>query len=163
MFRNQPYSFLSAVGAVFGLLLLAAPAGAGLTGIEISSEPPGSERDGHTVQENIPPKPPIGKENPPPPRAPWGLFDLGGENPSNGDGWSSGDEWFNLLPPPMLRNLPLSPPSGQFGGPVGPHLILDLPNQPHATTPGALRPIPAPGVLGLLGLGGLAWLGRRRR
>jgi MYXO-CTERM domain-containing protein len=154
MFRNQSYAFLSAVGVIFGALLLAAPAGAGFNDTQISNDPQGSERGGHTVQENTPPKPPIGGEVPDPPSPPLGFTDWGEEDPFNSDGWSSENPWLDLLPPPPPRRL------GDF---VGPHLSAGLAQQPGTAAHGAMSPIPAPGGLGLLGLAALASIGRRRR
>ena len=162
MFRNRSYTFLSAVGATCSALLLTVPAGAGFNGIEISNDPEGSERGGHTVQENIPPKPPVGGEVPDPPNLPFGLSDWRPGDPLSG-GWSDGDEWTNLFPPPMLIDLPLGPPSGPIDGQVGPDLSVGLPSTTTFGTTGAVSPIPAPGALSLLGLGALALLGRRRR
>lgn len=165
MLRYKTYTFLSAVGTILGALLLAAPAGAGWEDTDIVLRPGGGQlsRDGHTVQEDIPPKPPVGVEDPNPPDAPasppgW----VGWDPPEDVDTWWIDDDLTSLVFLPVFPDLPAAAPSGLTGR-VGPDLTGDLFQQPNATEPLRMSPIPAPGALTLLGLGALAMLGRRRR
>jgi uncharacterized protein (TIGR03382 family) len=164
MFRYKPYAFLSAVGSILGALLLAAPAGAGWGDIGITNNPDGDSlsRGGHTVQENIPPKPPVDVEDPDPPNAPAGPVDWISLQPPEGfDPWRIDADLTGLIFLPTLPDRPTAPID--LIGRVGPDLTVALPQYAQATGPLRMNPIPAPGALTLLGLGALAMLGRRRR
>lgn len=165
MLRYKPHSFLSAVGTILGALLLAAPAGAGWedTDILLSFGEGEDSRNGHTVQENIPPKPPVGIQDPDPPNAPASPPDwTGWEPPEDFDSWQIDDDLISLIFLPMLPDSPPAAPIGLIGR-VGPDLTGALFQQPIVTEPLRMSAIPAPGALTLLGLGALAMLGRRRR